>query len=871
MAQNVKIAGLTDELIQSILQFDPATNKQAYKRAKDLAARGLRGHQYARTNQFDVKQSFAGLDEKCRIKNRDDLADALQLRLQRLDGITNKFKPEFLSLLLQLSDRPLENTRIEALDLLKPPSPPPQLTWNEILEEDPYSDEDIWKDIDYAVESSGDERFEKSLKKQSKQPPTPSTSVDEDDTHNPESCIESIDDTLLSAVEAVQFWNTAVEDGAKVEITELQAIRETLFMLAGLQTSLYSVDKARCSVRVNARFWLTHAIPGTADHLLSQLASIGKDVLRLRQWTERPSMLPLVQTFEAATRNRLAEYDVLLSTLQRRYLVPDFPVAVSLLVLLDEVRRESEQILCLSQIVSDVEPRLLVNPFSHLEELFDQTTLAQMTLRKSSFDFFSNMLFDCLRTYLKPIRRWMENGELGANDETFFVFENDSGSDVASMWHDRYVLRRDAQNQLCSPSFLQPAASKIFNTGKSVIFLKELGYGHTILNELLSEPPLDHQSVCGDLDTVPLSPFPELFNSGFERWIRSKYSLASTSLRMHLFDAQGLMHVLSIFQMLYLCSNGAVFETFANTIFERMDSGHRGWSDRYMLTELARSIFGDVMPSQDAEKIVVRSARCKDQGRSVRGLAAVCVDYSLHWSILNIIQRSAMPVYQQFHTALLQAYRAKYLLQAARPTRTHRIRISVHLIYKLQHRLTWFVDILRSYYTETVVAFTSRDMETAMEKAEDIDQMADIHVKYVAKLQERALLSSDLKPIHKAVAEVLDLSVLLAKTVAGFDRSNDDYTRPSAPRRKSSAPFLDPVQLSDTDDDGDDEDVSSRRSTARSKDRSPTETLQMIDKEFTRLLPFITAGLRSVGRVGAEPMWEQLAERLDWEGKKDRT
>lgn len=629
MAQNAKIAGLTDELIQSILQFDPATNKQAYKRAKDLAARGLRGHQYARTNQFDVKNSLAGLDEKYRIKNRDDLADALQLRLQSLESVNNKFKPEFLSLLLQLSDRPLENTRVEALDLLRPPSPPPQLTWNEILEEDPYSDEDIWKDIDYAEESSGDEEVDKGRKKQKKQPFTPATSVDEDDTYEPGLCVEPTTGTLLADVEAAQFWTKAAEDGAKTEITELHAVRETLFMLSGFQTSLYSVDKSRCSVRVNARFKLAHAMPGTADHLLSKLASIGKDVLRLRQWTTRPSTLPLVQTFEAAVRKRLADYDCQLSRLQGRYLVPESPVAVSLLAILNDIRRESEQILRLSQVVSDVEPRLLVNPFSHLEELFNQTTLAQMTLEKSHFDYFSVLLFDCLRTYLKPIRRWMESGELGANDETFFVFENDSGSDVASMWHDRYVLRRDAQDQLRSPSFLQPAALKIFNTGKSVVFLKELGYSHTLMDERALEPPLDHQSVCGASDAVPLSPFPELFNAGFGRWIRSKYSLASTSLRTHLFNDQGLMRILNIFQMLYLGSNGAVLENFANTIFERMDSGHRGWSDRYMLTELARSIFGDVVSSQDAEKIVVRSNRSKDHGRSVKGLAAVSVDYSV--------------------------------------------------------------------------------------------------------------------------------------------------------------------------------------------------------------------------------------------------
>jgi gamma-tubulin complex component 5 len=86
MAQNAKLSGLTDELIHSILGFDPLTSKQAYKHAKDVASRGLRGHQYARTNQFDVVSAFAGLDEKFRVKNRDDLADALQVRLQKLDG-----------------------------------------------------------------------------------------------------------------------------------------------------------------------------------------------------------------------------------------------------------------------------------------------------------------------------------------------------------------------------------------------------------------------------------------------------------------------------------------------------------------------------------------------------------------------------------------------------------------------------------------------------------------------------------------------------------------------------------------------------------------------------------------------------------------
>ena len=85
-------------------------------------------------------------------------------------------------------------------------------------------------------------------------------------------------------------------------------------------------------------------------------------------------------------------------------------------------RSLSGPLLRLSQLVSDIEPQLLVNPFAHLETLFEQITLAQTTLEEDVFVFFSKLFFECLQTYLKPIRKWMESGELGTNDETFFVF-----------------------------------------------------------------------------------------------------------------------------------------------------------------------------------------------------------------------------------------------------------------------------------------------------------------------------------------------------------------------------------------------------------------------------------------------------------------
>lgn len=155
----------------------------------------------------------------------------------------------------------------------------------------------------------------------------------------------------------------------------------------------------------------------------------------------------------------------------------------------------------------------------------------------------------------------------------------------------------------------------------------------------------------------------------------------------------------------------------------------------------------------------------------------------------------------------------KYLLQRTRLRAARKPNLPP-LLYKLLHTLTWFTDTLRSYITETAIHLTTRTMLSSMQKARDIDEMARIHVEYMARLRQRTLLSKDVKPIFAAILEMLDLGVLLA--------------------------------------------------------RKEGKELGRVEAEFKRLLPFISAGLKSVGRAGAEPMWEQLADRLEWDGKKDR-
>jgi gamma-tubulin complex component 5 len=257
----------------------------------------------------------------------------------------------------------------------------------------------------------------------------------------------------------------------------------------------------------------------------------------------------------------------------------------------------------------------------------------------------------------------------------------------------------------------------------------------------------------------------------------------------------------------------------------------------------------------------------------------------LPWPIMNIIQRSSVPVYQQVFTFLLQMYRAKYLLQnvtlaSIRQAKDSRL---VQQSFKLRQRLIWVVDILRSYLTETVILLSTEDMITAMAKAEDIDAMSMIHLKYVARLQEQALLAQNLRPIHKAIISLLDLGALFSeihiqnatvqqqktapKTQALIPKSpGKGLGKPS--RRKSFIPAI--IEDSSSDFDTSDEDHPPSNKAHLGVHTGLEAGLKTIDEQFVKLLPFVTAALRSVGRVGAEPIWEMLAERLEWDKKKER-
>lgn len=644
------------------------------------------------------------------------MADALRQRLDELAERSHKWTPEILHLLLELSDKPVMNSKLEDLDLLEPYTElaKSHYKWEDLAAEDPLlRDKSVWRNIDYGAESSGDEGFSLVSDVEASSP-TENTAIssihDEYLSRPPNDITIFADPASLDVLKTAQFWrdidegdvnNDRNEEGemSVKSITELQAIREVLFMLSGLPTSLFvahqqddkemsavddftfsSPSKPLSSISHEGSlnilllpapgYALRHVSSKVFHEMLAQFAEFGSSISALRTWTAGKQNVPLLQSFQVEVEMRLRLFDGMLSNIQGRYNDLCRDLIVSLVQLYTELTPFLRLLLKVSDIIRVLELEPYAHAFHFLELLYDGTCASQMAGDESLYEYLGTLFFDCFQVYLRQIRKWMEEGELWKNDHVFFVSENSGALELASLWMTRYKLRKTSNGVLHAPKFLHPATNKIFTTGKSVVVLKALGkYDRTKRWPIVKEPQLNFQTVCGS-PSISLAPFPELFDVAFDQWIKSKHDITSSTLRRCLFDEFGLRGSLSALENIYFMADGNVASQFANSLFENLDSGKSAWNDRFTLTELAQGTIGS-LKGVTAEKLkatasVTKLVDVQKSRRSVKAFSTFVLTYCLPWPVQIVIAKDSIPLYQRIFNFLLQIRRSAYLLQGFR-------------------------------------------------------------------------------------------------------------------------------------------------------------------------------------------------------------
>jgi len=825
MAHAARVSALADNLVASLLAIDK--DDPIIGQTRNAVARGLRDNSHGRTNQFEVASRFEGLVEKFAVLDRDDLSDALQERLEELPA-KGKWLPEILALFLSLSDRPVEKTAADALAKLHAAEhPDEQLTWEEIIADDPLDEPGIWDDIERGYHSSGDETgFGQD--EDSGSEPTTSTKASTVNEHDTGALAELlVTQPNVEALESVKHSRSAAElsDGDQVlHVSELAVVRDSLSMLRGLPTDLYEMNTTGSIKARPDTTTMTASRRVISDGLL-QFAALGNSLRQVRQWVRSAQSLPYARTCQAITERLLADFGSNLAALEKRYVGRFVDTVVSTIQVLSETQSLARHIVSIANMITDLPSDL---PFTLLDELFDRVCTAQLTGDDEAFKVLGSIFFEGVQTYIRPVAIWISNGIIADNLQDFFVEQSAEDCEPGDLWHSKYTLRQSSDGSPHTPRFMQNIAGDIFAKGKAKMFLDHLVHGSNVPEAMTHTlPSPDFVSLHLEVESNPLTSFSELFDTTLQAWTQNISTDVAPRLKGLLLNQHGLLHLLSAMDSIYTSANGALFQDFTDSLFGRIARSPAGWSNNFLLTELARETLGDAR-DVNPESLSITTGDILRSAGIMQALQAINTTYHIPWALQNITREATPKTHARAFNFLLQISHAYHSLQAQTPQlcAMHATALTPMLSTALHIRQTLLVltATFRAHIT-TSAYVTRNQVHAAMLSAPDIDGIVTAYAAYKQRLETALLLSPNLRPIQEAVLSTLTLCeqfVPLWEAVTSVSSSNT--------------------------------------SSAQTYER----TLRNMRKDLASSLSFITTGVRSIGRASGEVLLEVLAEKLEW-------
>lgn len=737
----------------------------------------LRHHKFGRTNQFNVSASISGLVEKSYVLNNHPVADALAVRASELESASYKWTPEMLALLLHLSDKPAQKSRVQDLETEQPSTPQPSLTWQDIFGDDPIGNASgIWASIDYQGASSDEDT---AILSEDGSARTISTALSSTggapDVASLESLVISVDETILGPIEQEQSWRS--NQGEHVVVQELQVISEILHMLQGLPSSLFECENDIGHVTPHDKYVTDNCSRAAIWSALDRMADLGTQVNALRAFVQRSQRSPLLQRLSARISKRLQDFNSFMSDIGSRYIGFSGQKIVSIMALCEEIDSKFPRYI---QLQSPETPLIdgigLDEPYRILDELCNKTSEAQLYGNETEFETLAHMLLECLDTYMRPVRTWMEDGTLPKDEHEFFVGSSSNNEGLENFWTSRYHLRT-YDGHIRAPAFLTDFTTTIFNSGKSVAFLRELGVQPAPIPSTTTTPQsFDYTTILGTKASTSLIPLSTHLHTHLHTYLSTHTNHHTTwpHLRQTLFTTHNLPRTLTALSTIHLSSNGTLFTAFADALFARLDAREPDWANAAILTDLARSCFGE---AEDVEprllEVMVRERR--PLGRSSKVLEGVEVMYRVPWMIANVVRPETGGVYNTLMTLLLQLYRPISLLSCqplrqsllpstsatqespsapdpeslpAMSTQALALRHTLlHTLLTLQHHLTFNLHAL------------SLRLHTEIEHAPDLPGLIAAHAEYMTRLARVGMLEIELKTAREAVRGLCDVGV----------------------------------------------------------------------------------------------------------------
>ena len=589
------------------LQTPPAKHANAIESSRRSTSRPTRPKRPLLWVPVSYKSANSRLVEKFQILGRDDIAGPLEELLPYV--FSNDANIEVLTLLLALSDRPVDSVAFDADKFVVRQEVKKEMSWEEILAEEPFEG-DHWAEPDYqGSDEESDWVYEGTAVKVEKTGPVVKDDVKICEIRPDEGTTKEVEELLER-----QYWlrrkKFAIINEATLPelnhrgiasldgnpdldrlneeyflITELDAIREVLFMLSGFNCILFNKHKRNIEVspreslaltQVNkTEYRLDHVSSEAFKSVLTWCADYGTSIHLCRTYSRHTSKTPTIQTFSAALSTHLSQLALTLTNLQTTYA---------------NRTTDTTSLLSLQNTLSP-----LLELFHSLRTvLFSTTSNSLLTaLHKTAcqshaignlrlHEFILSLFLPSLETYLRPLHGWMTDGTLDPTiHPEFFI--------ISTQTEDRVVYEISVGG---APRFMEHTVNRVLAAGKTINFIKSLRSPITYLDSTPFSSSLRDQF---DSDTSSINPFEQAFEAGFEAWITQKYDFASQMLCDTLRSSREIWDQLDWIHGLYCLLHVSCTNRFTAALFEKMNAPG-DWRDRHILTDDLQEAFAESIP-----------------------------------------------------------------------------------------------------------------------------------------------------------------------------------------------------------------------------------------------------------------------------------
>ncbi|RPA86282.1 hypothetical protein BJ508DRAFT_373031 [Ascobolus immersus RN42] len=911
MSETPKVVkDLLAKLIYNTTGISERNDASNFKICQKFALHKIKNHKFGRPNQFEVARTLGGYIERYSILDNEATGAALASRLDELQNTDFQLAPEVLTLLLTLADRPFDADVLTNLANIPKKTVPKELTWEDIMADDPLEGE-LWEDIDYGADSDLSMEDDGLMLGEIRPPglinDTKSTTStvarrsrvvkkpQEPDMSDMLGCfVVPVDETIPDILDQRQYWthttkpipvpssiSVRLTDNTSI-MTELDCVREILIMLGGYESPLfrktddntvepYFTDPHAVSID----YALQHTGNGSFRALLRQFAEFGTALTALRSFLNQKEALSTRQAFVGALARKLKDMRETLANLQSRFVDnPETTQIVSIMDIQSEIERHIRPYLTLFRILPALNTRAAASSRSapHLDALYSSACTGQMTGDMESYKFFRELFFSSLNSYLRPIREWMESGELQAEDSAIcFINKNEEEVLPSELWEKQYsIITRTTDGVPEAPTFILPFVEKIFTTGKSVIFLKRLINYEVPPVPSVSRIELDMSSISGNSTYLELAPFEQLFSDALSAWVSRKHNSVGSLLRNVLYYDCGLLRCLDALDHIYLMKDGHLMDVLTTTLLDRLRRDREMWNDRFLITELLQSIFHGV-PCIDASRLSAKHPR-NIRGGTIAKLATINFEYTLPWPIANLLPPSTITAYHTLFTLLLQLTSTISLLSPLLPKNAAGPLPPPLLL--LRHKILTFARTLLTYLTSLILLPQSLKLRDALEQVKDVEGMINVHRRYTKRVREMCLLGEKMKPVKKAVVQILSLGCEVAEWYAvackgvegggGIDMERGQHEGIERQRRRERKKRRVGIFRGvDTETEGDTSAMEVEEE-EEEEEEEPTKEMDLGGslERLEGLVGFVRNSLKGVSRAGVMPHFDLLAEEL---------